>query len=103
MPCLSRSLPRMQRQRRCPCPPQRTITLTLTTSKETLAAPKWAAKRQATQRGNGELLSVCVGDDSLSVADVLTGWRQDFAFREFFIAELAATPYAAFFWELPRV
>ena len=48
-------------------------------------------------------MSVCVGGAALSVADVLTGWREDFAFQEFFIRELAATPYTAFFWELPRV
>ena len=40
---------------------------------------------------------------TLSFADVIAGWGEDEEFRAFFIAELAATAFSAFFWEMPPV
>lgn len=40
---------------------------------------------------------------ALSVGDVIALWRDDAAFRDFFFAILAASPYEAFFWEMPPV
>ena len=37
----------------------------------------------------------------MSTAAVIAGWEDDAAFRDFFIAALAATSYPAFFWETP--
>ena len=35
------------------------------------------------------------------MSGVIEGWRTDAGFCDVFIAELAASPYAAFFWEMP--
>ncbi|MGH6878106.1 MAG: DUF6940 family protein [Rhizomicrobium sp.] len=35
--------------------------------------------------------------------EVITAWQDDAGFRAFFITELAATPYPAFFWEMPPI
>ncbi|MBV8798398.1 MAG: hypothetical protein JOY77_12950 [Alphaproteobacteria bacterium] len=37
----------------------------------------------------------------MAAQEVITAWREDEAFRDLFIAELAASPYEAFFWEMP--
>lgn len=39
----------------------------------------------------------------MSFADVIAGWRADADFRRFFLHELAATTYQAFFWEMPPI
>jgi hypothetical protein len=39
----------------------------------------------------------------VSVADVLTAWREDSAFRLGFNSQLAAVPFSAFRWETPAV
>ncbi|MBV9569954.1 MAG: hypothetical protein JO056_01775 [Alphaproteobacteria bacterium] len=59
--------------------------------------------RQGVNAGNAEIIRLARNDAPLSVKDVLAGWREDLAFRQFFIAELAAAGYRGFFWELPRV
>ncbi len=61
----------------------------------------WTAHRHRADGIRGEIIAIASGDRALSVADVLAGWRDDEAFRAFFIAELCATAYPAFFWELP--
>ena len=63
----------------------------------------WATRREGVEAGRGEKIRVAHNQRTLTVADVLAGWRENPAFRDFFIAELAATSYSAFFWELPRV
>jgi len=40
---------------------------------------------------------------TLSFAEVIAGWRDNEEFRAFFIAELAATDFPAFFWEMPPI
>ena len=47
------------------------------------------------------MIALLVDRQPLTFGDVIAGWRDDTGFRDLFIAELAATPYPAFFWELP--
>ncbi len=61
----------------------------------------WTATRQAI--GNGEKVAIAANGRSLSFAEVIALWRDDAAFRGFFTATLAATPFAAFFWEMPPI
>jgi len=63
----------------------------------------WKAHRQLISDNGAEILTIAVGERALTVAEAITGWRDDEAFRTFFVAELAATDYAAFFWEIPPV
>jgi len=51
----------------------------------------------------GELIQIASNAGALSRGDVIFGWLDDEDFRDFFIAELAATAYPAFFWEMPPV
>jgi len=39
----------------------------------------------------------------LSFAAVLDAWRADSAFSDFFLRELAAAPFPAFYWEMPPI
>lgn len=39
----------------------------------------------------------------IAYADAVAAWQGDTAFRSLFIAQLAATPFPAFFWETPPV
>jgi hypothetical protein len=61
----------------------------------------WNAHRQLIGGNRGEILTIAADSRALTVADAIAGWRDDEAFRAFFIGELAATAYPAFFWELP--
>ena len=63
----------------------------------------WQAQRQSVESGRGETIRITDDTHTLSVTDVLAGWGENAPFRDFFIAEFAATPFAGFFWELPRV
>jgi hypothetical protein len=61
----------------------------------------WKAQRRTIRENWGETLSLSKDGRALTVADVLAGWRDDAPFCDFFIAELAATSFPAFFWEMP--
>jgi hypothetical protein len=61
----------------------------------------WQAQRRTIPDGWGETIALSSGEAALSVGEVIAGWRDEAAFRERFAAELAATPYPAFFWETP--
>jgi len=61
----------------------------------------WTAKRRKIEGREGEIVSVAEGEHMLTMREVISLWRDDEAFRDFFIATLAASPYAAFFWEMP--
>jgi len=61
----------------------------------------WQAGRQTIRADWGETLTLAQDGRALSVTDVVAGWRDDAAFRDAFIAELAATRWPAFFWEMP--
>ena len=51
--------------------------------------------------GRGQKLALLANGRPVTFEDVIAGWRDDTGFRDLFIADLAASPYAAFFWELP--
>lgn len=53
--------------------------------------------------GRGIKLRVHLGRDQLTFAGAVQRWRDDPAFRSFFITLLAEAPYAAFRWETPPV
>jgi hypothetical protein len=61
----------------------------------------WKTRRRTIRENWGETLSLSADGRVLSVADAIAGWRDDAMFRDFFIAELAATSFPAFFWEMP--
>ena len=61
----------------------------------------WQAGRQTIRADWGETLALSQNGRALAVADVIAGWRDDAAFREFFIVELTATRWPGFFWEMP--
>ena len=61
----------------------------------------WQAQRQAIRADWGETLALSQDGRALSVGGVIAGWRDDAAFRDAFIAALAATRWQAFFWEMP--
>ena len=63
----------------------------------------WIAQRHNMRRGSSERVFLTSAGRTLSFADVILGWREDEEFRAFFIAELAATAFPAFFWEMPPV
>jgi len=63
----------------------------------------WVAQRQELDRPACVKVAIAAAGRALSVAEVIAGWRGDETFREFFIAELAATPFVAFFWEMPPI
>jgi hypothetical protein len=61
----------------------------------------WTARRESTAGITGETIAIAASGHAMTAGDVIAGWRDDAAFRGFFIAELAATAYPAFFWEMP--
>jgi hypothetical protein len=61
----------------------------------------WQARRRGIAGMTGETIAVAAGEHAMTAGDVIAGWRDDAAFCEFFIKELAATAYPAFFWEMP--
>jgi hypothetical protein len=61
----------------------------------------WTAVRKGFD--GGEKVSLISAGAHLSFAAVLDAWRTDRAFSDFFLAELAATPFEAFFWEMPPI
>lgn len=61
----------------------------------------WQAQRQAIRADWGETLALSQDGRALSVGGVIAGWRDDAAFRDAFVAALAAMRWPAFFWEMP--
>jgi hypothetical protein len=61
----------------------------------------WQADRRKIAEPQGEILSITGHARALAAGDVIALWRDNAAFRDFFITELAAAPFAGFFWELP--
>jgi hypothetical protein len=51
----------------------------------------------------GQTMRLITDGQPLSIRHVLVGWGGSESFRDLFIAELASSPYRAFFWELPAV
>ena len=61
----------------------------------------WTARRERIAGMAGETIAIAAFSHAMTAGDVIAGWRGDAAFRDFFIAELAASVYPAFFWEMP--
>ncbi len=61
----------------------------------------WEARRESVDRC--ERVQVLRGGATLPFGDALDALRGDEGFRAFLLAELAATPHPAFFWETPPV
>ena len=62
---------------------------------------RWQTQRSALDGKCGEKVALLANERPLTFEQVIAGWRDDTGFRDLFIAELAASPYPAFFWELP--
>src|SRR5580700_11372657 len=63
----------------------------------------WVSQRQTIRQGWSERVFLTSAGRTLSFAEVIAGWRDNEEFRAFFIAELAATDFPAFFWEMPPI
>lgn len=63
----------------------------------------WQTTRAAVDGDRGEKIALLADGRPLTFEEVIAGWRDDTGFRDLFIAELAASPYPAFFWELPSL
>jgi hypothetical protein len=61
----------------------------------------WIAKRCKIEGREGETVSIADDARTLTMGEVIALWRDDEAFRDFYVAELVASPYEAFFWEMP--
>lgn len=61
----------------------------------------WTAHRAAIDGRAGEIITLAENGRPLSVGGAIALWREDAAFRDFFTTTLAASPYQAFFWEMP--
>ncbi len=63
----------------------------------------WVSQRQTIRQGWSERVFLTSAGRTLSFAEVIAGWRDNEEFRAFFIAELAATDFSAYFWEMPPI
>jgi hypothetical protein len=63
----------------------------------------WSAEQSIIREGWGEKFAILRDGAAASFADVIAAWRDDAAFREFYIRQLADAPFPAFFWEMPPV
>ncbi len=61
----------------------------------------WIAHQQDIERPAGAKIAIVGAGGPCSFAETIANWRDSEAFRDFFIAGLAALPFAAFFWEMP--
>ncbi|HEY3636670.1 MAG TPA: hypothetical protein VGK90_00865 [Rhizomicrobium sp.] len=63
----------------------------------------WSAERTTIRDGWVEKLVLLRNGDVATFADVIAAWAEDAEFRGYFLRELAALPYPAFFWEMPPI
>jgi hypothetical protein len=63
----------------------------------------WTAQRQTVKPEFGQKVVIAIDKRALSFAEVIAGWREDADFRAFYLSELGATPFPAFFWEMPPI
>ena len=61
----------------------------------------WITERCNIDGREGEIISIVDNERALDMRDVISLWRDDGGFRDFFAATLATSPYDAFFWEMP--
>jgi hypothetical protein len=64
---------------------------------------RWVAHREALRRHEDVKVSIRLDEQGLSFDEVIGGWRDNAAFRSFFIAALAAICPGGFFWEMPPI
>jgi len=62
----------------------------------------WSARHEEL---DARTRKTCVLRDAAdaSFGDVIRAWQEDDSFRVFFLADLASSPYLAYFWETPPV
>ncbi len=63
----------------------------------------FSARSEPIRGASARKVTLQLGNEDLSFAEVASGWREDPAFRAYFITLLADAPYAAYFWETPPV
>ena len=66
-----------------------------------MTGPDYTADEEFVDEGRGQRLTVRRGGAPLSLAEVVRGWAADADFRGYFVSLLAASPFEAFFWEMP--
>lgn len=63
----------------------------------------WSVRRVELPAGRGWRVALDLDSRPATFAEVITGWRTGSAFRSFFNALLADSPFTAFRWETPGV
>lgn len=64
----------------------------------------WQARIETLHEGRVRRVSIAARDASpMSYAQVIAGWKDDRAFRTFYISMLADAPFDAMFWEAPPI
>jgi hypothetical protein len=63
----------------------------------------WSAERTTIRDGWSEKIALFRNGVAAPFAEVIAAWQLDAEFRDFFIRQLADTPYPAFFWEMPPI
>ncbi len=63
----------------------------------------WKASSTAFNGGRGHQVTLFRSARPLTRAEVIAGWRDDEAFRAWFIGVLAQSPFPAYFWETPPI
>lgn len=63
----------------------------------------WTSRSEVTDHGRARKVTILRDAAPLSYAEVVRGWRDDPAFRGFYLSLLAAAPFDAMFWESPAV
>lgn len=63
----------------------------------------WQVRSEALERGRVRRFAVESDKTPLTFGEAITLWQTNKAFREFFLATLAAAPFDAFRWETPPV
>ena len=63
----------------------------------------WRAQRSANITARLEAVTLVADGRDMTFGEVVGGWREDAAVRDFFIGELTRTPWRAFFWEMPPI
>jgi|SRR5579871_1440034 len=64
---------------------------------------EWIIERETVNPEASTKIVIKKDNRVLTFDDVVAGWRDDAGFRDFYFATLAATPWPAFFWEMPPV
>jgi hypothetical protein len=63
----------------------------------------WNMTTDLLEDGRVRTIAIERAGTPLTYADVIELWQHDHQFREFFAAQLANAPFAAYFWECPPV